>query len=253
MTFHAPLPALADAATPARLWALLPCAGSGTRAQTQQPKQYVAVAGQPMVLHTLAAFGRVARLAGVLVVVAPGERFFDAPSQGTVAWQVADCGGATRADTVAGGLDALCRAGAAETDWVLVHDAARCLVEPAWIDRLIDACGDDPVGGLLAQPVADTLKRARLEQVETTVDRSMHWLAQTPQMFRIGLLRRALRQAAATPGAVVTDESSAIEALGLRPRLVRGSPLNLKVTYPEDFVLAEAVLRQRQAAQEPRP
>ncbi|WP_367068115.1 2-C-methyl-D-erythritol 4-phosphate cytidylyltransferase [Oryzisolibacter sp. LB2S] len=235
---------------PARFWALLPCAGQGTRALRAPPgagavlpKQYQPVAGQPMVLHTLAAFAGVARLSGTLVAVAPGDTFFDgAPHPGSFA---VPCGGPTRAETVLGGLKALLGRGALDEDWVLVHDAARCLVTTAQIDALIDACQHDSVGGLLAHKLADTLKTATDGpggvRVAATVDRSDKWLAQTPQMFRIGALRRALEQV----GAAATDEASAMEAMGLRPRLVPGGAQNFKVTYPEDFALAEAVLAQR--------
>jgi 2-C-methyl-D-erythritol 4-phosphate cytidylyltransferase len=125
---------------------------------------------------------------------------------------------------------------------VLVHDAARCLLRPAWVQRLVDACRDDAVGGLLALPLADTLKAADSEgRVEATLLRDGKWLAQTPQMFRLGLLQRALREAG--PG--VTDEASAVEALGLRPRLVPGELENLKVTWPGDFALAARLLETR--------
>ncbi|WP_404299840.1 2-C-methyl-D-erythritol 4-phosphate cytidylyltransferase [Alicycliphilus denitrificans] len=235
---------------PGRFWALVPCAGTGTRALRAQPgaraalpKQYQAVAGQPMVLHTLAAFAGVARLAGTLVAVAPGDGFFDShPHPGYFA---VPCGGPTRADTVLGGLKALQARGALDEDWVLVHDAARCLVTTAQIDALIDACQHDGVGGLLAHKLADTLKTATDGpggvRVAATVDRSDKWLAQTPQMFRLGALCRALEYV----GAGATDEASAMEAMGLRPRLVPGSAQNFKVTYPDDFALAEAVLAQR--------
>lgn len=231
-----------------RFWALLPCAGTGQRAlrlpsDAALPKQYQSVAGQPMVLHTLAAFAGVARLAGTLVAVAPGDEFFAA--HGHPAFFAAPCGGPTRADTVLGGLKALQARGAQDEDWVLVHDAARCLVTTAQIDALIDACQHDAVGGLLAHKLADTLKIASDGpggvRVAATVDRSDKWLAQTPQMFRLGVLLRALEQV----GAAATDEASAIEAMGLRPRLVPGGAQNFKVTYPEDFALAEAVLAQR--------
>ena len=236
---------------PGRFWALLPCAGTGTRALRVQPgagavlpKQYQLVAGQPMVLHTLAAFAGVARLAGTLVAVAPGDAFFD--GQVLPAFFAVPCGGPTRADTVLGGLKALQARGALDEDWVLVHDAARCLVTTAQIDALIDACQHDSVGGLLAHKLADTLKTASDGpggvRVAATVDRSDKWLAQTPQMFRLGALRRALEQV----GAAATDEASAMEAMGLRPRLVPGGAQNFKVTYPDDFALAEAVLAQRQ-------
>jgi 2-C-methyl-D-erythritol 4-phosphate cytidylyltransferase len=223
-------------------WALMPCAGTGTRAASGLPKQYRHVTGQPLVLHTLAAFVAVPRIANTLVVVAPGDDFFsgpEAPLPGR--WSTAMCGGSTRALSVANGLLALQQNGAGEHDWVLVHDAARCLVTPELIDRLIDACQDDPVGGLLAHPVPDTLKLGDGDRVTLTRDRAQHWLAQTPQMFRIGSLRSALRAA----GEGITDESSAVEALGLAPKLVRGSATNFKVTYPEDFALAHAVLAAR--------
>lgn len=220
-------------------WALIPCAGTGTRAGAAGPKQYQPVAGQPMVLHTLAAFAAVPQLRRTLVVVAPGDRFLQpAP---TAAWVVADAGGATRAATVANGLAVLRSLGASDDDWVLVHDAARCLVTPAQITQLIEACAPDTVGGLLALPLPDTLKQEHGGRVAATLPRHDKWLAQTPQMFRLGLLQRALQQA----GEAVTDESSAIEALGLAPRLVAGSAQNFKVTYPEDFALAEAVLTAR--------
>lgn len=221
-----------------RLHALIPCAGSGSRAGTGVPKQYQPVAGRPLVAHTLAAFARVQRLASVLVVVAPGDdtlaRLPGLPPQVLVS----DCGGATRAASVLGGLQALRRHGADAADWVLVHDAARCLITPALIERLIDACLGDPVGGLLAQPLADTLKYGPQGRVVVTLPREGHWLAQTPQMFRLATLAQAIEAA----GPTVTDEASAIEAAGLQPRLVPGSARNFKVTWPEDFTLAQALL-----------
>lgn len=225
----------------ARLWVLIPCAGSGTRAGSAQPKQYRPLAGHAMVLHTLAAFLAVPRVSRTLVLLAAGDAQFAALDAPQGAWGVVACGAATRAGTVANGLSALQASGAHEDDWVLVHDAARCLVTPELVNRLIDACSADAVGGLLALPVSDTVKRAAGDRVAATVDRSLHWLAQTPQMFRLGLLQRALRQA----GGGVTDESSAIEALGLAPRLVPGDAANFKVTYAQDFVMAQAILVMR--------
>ena len=228
-----------------RCFALLPCAGSGSRAGTAQPKQYHPVAGQPLVRHTLAAFAKVPRIARVLVVVAPGDERLDdveAPIE------VAPCGGATRAESVLNGLTHLRASGAAAHDWVLVHDAARCLVTPAQIEALIDACQADAVGGLLALPLADTLKAAAADgRVDATLARADKWLAQTPQMFRVGALHAALAAHAAQGFAGITDEASAIEATGQRPLLVHGSAQNFKVTYPEDFALAEAILGSRGA------
>lgn len=226
----------------ARYWALIPCAGSGSRAGGAGPKQYQPVAGQPMVHHTLMAFAATSRVERTLVVVAPGDRFLQPDAN--AGWVVADCGGATRAASVTHGLAVLHSLGATDQDWVLVHDAARCLVTPAQIGRLITACAQDEVGGLLALKLPDTLKQEQDGRVAATLARGDKWLAQTPQMFRLGLLQRALQQT----GPEVTDESSAIEALGLAPRLVEGSAQNFKVTYPEDFALAEAVLRSRSDA-----
>jgi 2-C-methyl-D-erythritol 4-phosphate cytidylyltransferase len=228
-----------------RCFALVPCAGVGERAGQPRPKQYSAVAGRAMVAHTLDALGRVPRLQATLVVLAPGDGWFEAELpdfRGETAW-VARCGGATRAASVAAGLEVLCGRGARDSDWVLVHDAARCLLQPAWVDRLIDACLGDAVGGLLALPLADTLKQARDGRVERTLERSDKWAAQTPQMFRLGLLRRALSQAG--PG--VTDEASAVEALGHAPLLVPGELENFKLTWPQELALASRLLRSRTA------
>jgi 2-C-methyl-D-erythritol 4-phosphate cytidylyltransferase len=227
----------------ARCFALLPCAGAGSRAGTAQPKQYQPIAGVPMVRHTLAAFRQVPRLSGVLVVVAPGDATLASDPVAHVT--VAPCGGASRAESVLNGLNHLLATLARPEDWVLVHDAARCLVTPGQIDALIDACLPDAVGGLLALPLPDTLKSEAQGRVATTIDRSGKWLAQTPQMFRIGALQRAYAAHAASDFAGLTDEASAMEASGARPLLVRGSAQNIKVTFPEDFMLAEVVLRAR--------
>ena len=191
-------------ASPAqRLWALIPCAGTGSRAGSDGPKQYQHVAGQPMVLHTLGAFARVPRLAGVLVVVPVGDPFFDTVPANFATVLIAACGGSTRANSVFNGLNALMERGASVQDWVLVHDAARCLITPEQIDALIDACVNDTVGGLLALKLPDTLKREAGGRVAETVERLDKWLAQTPQMFRLGPLMAALQAA----GDAVTDES----------------------------------------------
>jgi 2-C-methyl-D-erythritol 4-phosphate cytidylyltransferase len=222
------------------LFALVPAAGVGERSGAGMPKQYVDIAGRPMLAHTLAALAAVPRLTQTLVVLSPADDRFEAAVPGYDGW-VARAGGASRAESVLGGLAELRRRGAADDDWVLVHDAARCLLRPTWVDALIDACADDPVGGLLAQPVADTLKAGNAAgRVTATVDRRDKWMAQTPQMFRVGLVERALLAV----GAAATDEASAVEALGLAPRLVRASMANFKVTWPEDFELAAAMLHQ---------
>ena len=221
----------------ARFYALIPCAGQGSRAGAPLAKQYQLIAGKALVSHTLAAFAAVERLDKTLVVVAPGDSFFDETTPGS-AFEVVNCGGASRAESVFNGLQALQLAGGRDDDWVLVHDAARCLITAAQIDRLIDACAGDAVGGLLALKLPDTLKREVDGRVLATVERADKWLAQTPQMFRLGALSEALHAA----GDGITDESSAMEARGLQPKLVAGSAENFKVTYAEDFWLAEAIL-----------
>jgi 2-C-methyl-D-erythritol 4-phosphate cytidylyltransferase len=227
----------------ARFFALVPCAGVGERAGQALPKQYAPLGGRPMVAHTLHALQQVAPLQATLVVLAPADAHFERLLPGAAddrLW-LTRCGGATRAATVAAGLAELQRRGASADDWVLVHDAARCLLQPAWVQRLIDACRADAVGGLLALPLADTLKQAQDGRVARTLARSDKWAAQTPQMFRIGRLQQALAQA----GDAVTDESSALEALGVQPLLVPGELENFKVTWPQDLVLAERLLALR--------
>ena len=232
-----------DRPTALRCFALVPCAGTGSRAGSRTAKQYVTLDGRSVVQHTLSALAEVERIGLIVVAIAPDddefERLVELPS--AVRFAVARCGGATRAETVAAGLAELARRGAQVDDWVLVHDAARCLVRAAWVDRLIDACAGDAVGGLLAVPVADTLKREAEGRVGETLPRARLWQAQTPQMFRLGLLADALARA----GSGVTDEAGAVEAMGLAPLLVPGSPENLKVTQAEDFAVAEAILKAR--------
>jgi len=226
-----------------RVFALVPCAGRGVRAGASVAKQYVEIAGRPLIAHTLAALLGVDRLSRILVVIAPDDAHYEGltlPEDPRLL--VARCGGETRAASVAAGLAKLAALGAAANDWVLVHDAARCLVRAEWIDALVDACRSDGIGGLLALPVGDTLKRAEGDRAVATLVRDDVWQAQTPQMFRFGVLADAL---ARSPEA--TDEASAIEAIGLRPKLVRGSAENFKVTHADDFAIAEALLVRRAA------
>lgn len=234
---------------PTRCFALVPCAGIGERAQAGGRKQYASLGGRSVVAHALAALAAVHEIEAVLVVLAREDQEFErhAPAfTGARAW-VARCGGASRAATVANGLAELRARGVAEGDWVLVHDAARCLLRPAWVRELIGACREDAVGGLFALPLPDTLKQAAdapgaaAPRVAATVPRGDKWLAQTPQMFRLGLLQRAL----AAAGHEVSDEASAVEALGLAPLLVPGNAENFKLTWPADFELAARLLETR--------
>ncbi|MGE8570073.1 MAG: 2-C-methyl-D-erythritol 4-phosphate cytidylyltransferase [Achromobacter sp.] len=218
--------------------AIVPAAGVGARASRPGaepvPKQYRPLAGQPMLRHAVRALLADERVSQVRVAVTPGDGWVDSALAGLprTVWRA--CGGATRADTVAG---ALADSGVGDDTWVLVHDAARPGLPESALRRLIDACLTDPVGGLLALPVADTVKGGR-DRVERTLDRNGLWLAQTPQMFRAGVLRDALT-AASVNGVTVTDEASALEAAGYAPLLVPGALRNFKVTWPDDFELME--------------
>jgi len=230
-----------SATRPLNLYAVVPCAGVGERAAAGGPKQYARLAGRSVVSHTLRALGEVKRLKQTVVVLSPTDTAFESHAAEFTGWVVRS-GGATRAHSVAAGLQALLANGAQVDDWVLVHDAARCLVRAAWIDTLIDACLNDPIGGLLALPVPDTLKSEHEGRVAATIPRQAKWQAQTPQMFRLGALATALMKADDS----VTDEASAMEAQGHAPKLVTGSLENFKVTYPGDFALAERLLRTRE-------
>lgn len=202
------------------------------------PKQYMTIGAKPMLRHTLDAFLSSPLITHTYVVVSPDDGQIDAVAPGDVS--VLRCGGATRMASVLNALQAM--AGQVnDADWVLVHDAARPGLNAALIARLIDAVGNDAVGGLLALPVVDTVKRAGTAAAPMgTVSRDGLWLAQTPQMFRYRLLCDAL--AAATDPDAITDDASAIEAMGHSPRLVEGHPCNLKVTRPADIRIAEMYL-----------
>jgi len=224
----------------AKFHVLIPAAGSGSRMGAETPKQYLPLLGKPLIWHTLHVFTACSRISGITVVLSADDQTWDSHDWSALGdrIQVLRCGGESRAATVLNGLQALKNQIATE-DWVLVHDAARPGLTAALLDRLLDTLADDPVGGLLALPVADTMKRADADgRVASTEPREALWQAQTPQMFRYGLLCRALEQAQSSP----TDEAQAIEALGLKPKLVSGELRNLKITYPQDLELIATIL-----------
>jgi 2-C-methyl-D-erythritol 4-phosphate cytidylyltransferase len=224
-----------------RRYGLIPAAGQGARLGGETPKQYLDLRGEPMLMHAVRALLSSPLVEVAFVVLSPeDERYatYDWRAFGDRAaplW----CGGASRRDSVLNGLVAMANV-VNPDDWVLVHDAARPCLARADVERLIEAVGEDENGGILAVPLADTLKRAdERERIAATEPRERLWLAQTPQMFRHGTLLRALGGAGA-----VTDEASAVEALGLRPRLVAGSVRNLKVTFAGDLASAAALLEE---------
>lgn len=230
-----------------RYIALVPAAGGGTRMGAEVPKQYLPLLGRPLIWHALKALCAVGRIERVVVVLSVADAWWKQYDWSELGprLQPVFCGGPTRADSVLNGLHALHEA-LQPGDWVLVHDAARPCLGPWQVDALIDALKGDDVGGILAIPVADTLKQADSQRrVARTVPRDALWQAQTPQMFRYAMLKRALEQARD-----VTDEASALEGAGLHPRLVPGDATNLKVTWPHDLQLAEWILSSRSRAEQ---
>jgi len=224
-----------------RIVVLVAAAGGGARFGSATPKQYALLDGQPVIVRTLARL-RAMQPHAMFVAIAADDRDYERIPERPADVHVLRCGGETRAQTVARAVDAL--AGEYDgDDWIAVHDVARPCVPVEALTRLVEALAGDEVGGLLAVPVADTLKRgeafADAPHVSATVARAGLWQAQTPQMFRLDVLRRAFAQEGAMQ---CTDESQAVEALGLAPRLVRGSAANVKITFPEDLALASAIL-----------
>ena len=227
-------------------YALIPAAGTGTRFRGEVPKQYLALAGKPMLWHAVASVC-VAPVQSVFVVLAPEDREFARHDWSAFAGKLEPlyCGGGSRRDSVYNGMVAAMAAVDAD-DWMLVHDAARPCLPKRDLESLIAETREDQIGGVLALPAADTVKKAAKDEagalrVAGTEDRSQLWLAQTPQMFRCGLLVQALNAAKTA----VTDESGAVEQMGLKPRLVAGSRENIKVTFAEDLKIAEAILGKR--------
>ncbi len=224
-------------------FALVPAAGSGSRMQSERPKQYLPLLGRPLIYRSLAVLCASPHIERVFVVLSIDDQEWGQHDWSSLGpkLQPLFSGGATRADSVLGGLRSM-SGQVAQSDWILVHDAARPCLASWHIDRLVRELDGDEVGGLLAVPVADTLKLADERAcVKRTVPRESLWQAQTPQMFRYIMLRRALEDARS-----VTDEASAIEAAGLHPKLIQGDATNLKVTYPLDLHLAEWILRNRE-------
>ena len=229
-----------------KFFALIPAAGSGTRMGNELPKQYLALNSRPMIYHAIDTLCQNQRIAGVFVILAPSDSEWHKYdwSEFSEKLVVLSCGGLTRADSVLNGLTAAKQKDLVDTDdWILVHDAARPCLTSIQLDKLINELATDDVGGLLAVPVADTLKRSNIEnRVAHTESRENLWQAQTPQMFRYDLLTQALRSATSMN---VTDDASAVEALGFHPKLVLGDAYNFKVTYPQDLALAELIIQRR--------
>ncbi|MES2502776.1 MAG: 2-C-methyl-D-erythritol 4-phosphate cytidylyltransferase [Pseudomonadota bacterium] len=223
---------------------IIPAAGVGNRMANVLPKQYIPLGGKPMISHCIQVFFNHPRIAGIHVALNPEDDFWRSLTlEPESRLHLHYTGGATRAETVLNTLKAI-EPSLQTDDWILVHDAARPGLTHDLLSRLISTIEHDEVGGLLALPVADTLKQSLdNQQVAQTIPRANLWQAQTPQMFRFLTLKNALSQF----GASVTDEAEAIEALGLKPKLVQGELRNLKVTYPQDLELLEALFNAEKA------
>ena len=223
-----------SAATP-DFWVVLPAAGVGARMQADRPKQYLLWGERTLIEHTLACFLDQPWLRGLVVSLSADDGWWPTLPCAQDARITRAVGGRERADSVLNGLIALRELGATDDDWVLVHDAARPNLADSDLHKLLSTLADDPVGGLLAVPVRDTLKQIGPDgRVSSTPDRSLFWQAYTPQMFRLGPLQQALAEALAA-GARITDEASAMEWVGQAPLLVEGRADNLKITRPEDL------------------
>lgn len=224
--------------------AVIPAAGVGKRFGAGMPKQYLSLAGRSIQQHALDRLSAMPEISQIVVVISVEDTLAKSLPYTYPERLSFVLGGAERMDSVLAGLRALHQAGADASDWVLVHDVARPLVRPADVRKLLTVLADDPVGGILANPVRDTMKRGGADGIEATVARDNLWHALTPQMFRLGALTHAL-EAALADAAVVTDEASAMERLGHRPRLIEGARDNLKITFPDDLALAAALLAEQ--------
>ncbi|MEE9332243.1 MAG: 2-C-methyl-D-erythritol 4-phosphate cytidylyltransferase [Methylophilaceae bacterium] len=215
---------------------IIPAAGTGARMENVLPKQYLQLAGQPIISHIIQTFFNHPRIASIHLALSPKDAFWNSLSLNSGSrLHIHYTGGNSRSETVLNTLEAI---DVDDNDWILVHDAARPGLSNKALTRLLDTLGDDDVGGLLALPVADTIKKSNeVNQVEKTVSRQNLWQAQTPQMFRCTTLKQALIDFEGQP----TDEAEVIEAMGLSPKLVLGELKNLKVTYPEDLALLEVL------------
>lgn len=218
-----------------KFWLIVPAAGIGSRMQADRPKQYLQVAGKTILEHTLGVFLDHPYLQRIVLPLAAHDCWWPQSALAGHPLVVTVTGGRERADSVVAGLQALPALGAGPDDWVLVHDAARPLLQHDDLQLLLDSLQDDPVGGLLACPARDTLKLADGQgRSLRTLPREQIWHALTPQMFRLQALGDALAKAL-HEGVAVTDEASAMEHLGHAPRLVSGRSDNIKVTRPEDL------------------
>ena len=216
---------------------IIPAAGAGSRMGDVLPKQYLRLAGKPMIAHTIKVFFNHPRIASIHLALNPADEFWRSLNlEPSSKLKLHYTGGESRAATVINTLNVIDVAG---NDWILVHDAARPGLTHHMLDKLLSELENDPVGGLLALPLADTLKQSdSFNHVAKTIPRAQLWQAQTPQMFRYSLLKQALTAYIGQS----TDEAEAVEALGLQPKLVQGELRNLKVTYPQDLALLEALL-----------
>ena len=225
--------------------ALIPAAGHGTRYGGGVLKQYLPICGKAVLVHAIKAFQFHPLITSITVILAEDDQWFEAAVGSLSASVKTVTGGDTRAKSVRNGLRFIAD-NYSDSDWVLVHDAARPCLMPVSLDRLLEQGLQSTDGAILAMPVGDTLKRAGdASEITATVDRNGLWTAQTPQLFRVGALVKAI-DVAQREGCELTDEASAMEFVGARPLLVMGSVGNIKITYPIDLSIAEALLKRKE-------
>ena len=225
-----------------KCWAVVPAAGVGKRMQADRPKQYLPLAGKTVIEHTLLRLLQSGAFQAVAVAISIEDPYWPELDISRHADVITAPGGKERADSVLSALKSL-QGKAAEEDWVLVHDAARPCLTAEDIHLQIDTLQNDAVGGILALSSHDTLKHVDGNTITATVDRKHIWRALTPQMFKYGMLRDALQQTEGNPA--ITDEASALELLGMQPKIVEGRPDNIKITRPEDLALAQFYMEQQ--------
>jgi 2-C-methyl-D-erythritol 4-phosphate cytidylyltransferase len=227
-----------------KIWSIIPAAGLGRRMGSEQPKQYLPLSGKTVIEHTLEKLLQVEKIAGVVVAIHQRDQQFNRLPLAKNKKIFTAHGGNERSDSVLSALNSLQKK-AKLNDWILVHDAARCCVRIEDIENLISVLAEDQVGGILGVSSSDTLKQVSSSNtIQLTLDRTTIWQAQTPQLFRYGLLRDAL-QSAIQKGQVITDEASAVELAGYKPQIVEGHTDNIKVTHPEDLEIAAMILKRQ--------
>lgn len=223
---------------------MITAAGVGLRMDSDIPKQYLTINDKTILDYSIKLFLDTTFVRQVVVILSSDDKWFNKSRYAKHPRVVTAIGGSKRVESVLNGLQFLSKI-SQPNDWVLVHDAVRPCLHPCDLQNLVNALEQDPIGGILAQPISDTLKKASQEQsIEQTICRNQMWAALTPQMFRIGALIEAIKSGI-DKNLDLTDDASAFEAMGIKPKLIACRHPNLKITWPSDLMIAEAILQKR--------